>query len=106
MPSGLARRLQGFVRFGQRADLVRLHENRIAGLGPRRLGNTPCRSDEIIVADHLNAFADGTRERSHTGVITLSYWIFDGNNRITATQAMSRTTKSSEVSSIPSVAKR
>ena len=80
--AGLVRHLDGIQRFGQRADLVELDQDRVGGL----LLDAACEVVDVrheeIVADDLAAVANLGRQQGPAFPVALITAILDGVDRV------------------------
>ena len=92
---GQPHRLQ---RFGQRADLVHLDENRVADALLDALLQTLSVGDEEVVADQLDLLAERVRQRLPAVPIVFRHAVFDRDDRILAAPSSPRTRPSARTS--------
>ena len=78
----LVRHLDGIERFGQRADLVNLDQNRVAALLVDALLEELDVGDEQIVADKLAALADLFGQQFPASPVGFAHAVFDAVDRV------------------------
>ena len=76
--------LHGVERFGEGADLVELHQDRVGGLFLNPAREPLDVGHEQIVADELHAFTQALREQGPARPIVFGQTVFDRDDRIAA----------------------